>query len=161
LKLKEEDKLRFIGVSGILPNLIEQVDAGVFDVFQIPYSALQREHEHIIAKASAAGAGIIIRGGVARGTPTDWNKRYYMLTGDELSGRWDKARLDELLDGMSRIEFMIRFAIAEPALDTTIIGTKNLDHLRDNVAAAQKGPLPANLVAEAKRRLDATGSRPV
>ena len=132
----------------------------MFDVFQVPYSALQREHEHIIAKASAAGAGIIIRGGVARGTPTNWNKRYYMLSGDELSGRWDKARLDELLDGMSRIEFMVRFAIAEAALDTTIIGTKNLDHLRDNVAAAGKGPLPPVVVAEAKRRLDATGSRP-
>src|SRR5882762_9243761 len=75
LKLKKEGKLRFIGVSGILPNLIEQVDSGVFDVFQIPYSALQREHEHIIARASNAGAGIIIRGGVARGAPTDWSKR--------------------------------------------------------------------------------------
>jgi aryl-alcohol dehydrogenase-like predicted oxidoreductase len=160
LKLKQEGKLRFIGVSGVLPNLAEQVDSGVFDVFQIPYSALQREHEDIIEKASATGAGIIIRGGVARGSPTDWNKRYYMLTGDELSGRWEKARLDELLNGMSRVEFMVRFAIAEPALDTAIIGTKNLDHLRDNVAAARKGPLPADMVAEAKRRLDATGSRP-
>jgi aryl-alcohol dehydrogenase-like predicted oxidoreductase len=161
LRLKQEGKLRFIGVSGTLPNLAEQVDSGVFDVFQIPYSALQREHEDIIAKASASGAGIVIRGGVARGAPTDWNRRYYMLTSNELSGRWDKARLDELLNGMSRIEFMVRFAIAGPALDTTIIGTKNLDHLRDNVAAAQKGPLPADLVAEANRRLDATGSRPV
>ncbi len=84
-----------------------------------------------------------------------------MLTSDELSGRWEKAQLDELLGGMSRIEFMVRFAIAEPSLDSTIIGTKNLDHLRDNVAAARKGPLPGDLVTEAKRRLDATGSRPV
>jgi aryl-alcohol dehydrogenase-like predicted oxidoreductase len=161
LKLKDEGKLRFIGVSGILLNLIEQVDSGVFDVFQIPFSALQREHENIIAKASDAGAGIIIRGGVARGAPNDWNKRYYMMTGDEMSGRWDKAGLDELLDGMSRIEFMVRFAIAEPTLDTTIIGTKNVDHLRGNVAAARKGPLPAEVVKEAKLRLDAAGSRPV
>ena len=107
-----------------------------------------------IAKASDAC-------GVARGAPTDWKKRYYMLSGDELSDRWDKAKLDEVLDGMSRIEFMLRFAIAEPTLDATIVGTKNLDRLRDNVAAARKGPLPANLVREAKRRLDATGSRPV
>jgi hypothetical protein len=58
-----------------MPNLVEQIDSGVFDVFQIPYSALQREHEGIIAKASAAGAGIIISGGVARGAPIDWNNR--------------------------------------------------------------------------------------
>jgi len=161
MRLKDEGKLRFIGISGILPNLTQQIEAGVFDVFQVPYSALQREHEAVIAKASAAGAGLIVRGGVARGAPaTDWGKRYYMLSGEALSGRWGEARLDELMDGMSRMEFMVRFAIASPDLDTTIIGTKNLDHLRDNVAAALKGPLPADVVAEAKRRLDATGSRP-
>jgi aryl-alcohol dehydrogenase-like predicted oxidoreductase len=104
----------------------------------------------------------IIRGGVARGAPTDWNKRYDMLTGPDISSRWDKARLDELLNGMSHIEFMVRFAISEPALDTIIIGTKNLDPLRDNVASALKvGPLPADLVAEAERCLDTAGSRPL
>jgi aryl-alcohol dehydrogenase-like predicted oxidoreductase len=67
LKLKREGKVRFIGVSGTLPNLNEQIGMGIFDVFQIPYSALQRDHENVIARASKAGAGILIRGGVARG----------------------------------------------------------------------------------------------
>src|ERR1700758_2027114 len=35
LKLKREGKVRFIGVSGTLPNLDEQIAMGVFDVFQI------------------------------------------------------------------------------------------------------------------------------
>jgi hypothetical protein len=48
-------------VSGTIPNLSDQVDKGVFDAFQMPYSALQRDHEGVIAKASKAGAGIIIR----------------------------------------------------------------------------------------------------
>ena len=159
-RLKQEGKVRFIGISGILPNLREQIDSGVFDVLQVPYSALQREHEAVIEQASAAGAGIIVRGSVARGAPGDWNKRYYMLTGDEMSSRWDAARLDELLDGMSRMEFMLRFALALPTLDTAIVGTKNLAHLRDNVAAARKGPLPEDLAAEARRRLDLTASKP-
>jgi aryl-alcohol dehydrogenase-like predicted oxidoreductase len=161
LKMKYEGKLRFIGVSGIFPNLIEQVDARIFDIFQVPYSAVQREHETIIERASADGAGIIIRGALARGAPMDWSKRYYMMTGEEMSSRWDKATLDELLDGTSRMEFMLRFAIAQPSLDTAIVGTKSVDHLRDNIAAAVKGPLPAKIVTEAKRRLDAAGSRPL
>ena len=160
LKMKDEGKLRFIGISGILPNLHAQVDSGLFDVVQVPYSALQREHEAVIATASAKGTGVIVRGGVARGTPSDWNRRYYMLNSGELSGRWAQASLDDLLDGMSRIEFMLRFAISSPDLDTAIVGTKNVEHLRGNVAAALKGPLTADVVAEAKRRLDATGSRP-
>jgi aryl-alcohol dehydrogenase-like predicted oxidoreductase len=159
-KLKREGKVRFIGISGVLPNLTEQVDSGLFDVFQIPYSALQREHEAIIAHASAAGAGIIIRGAVARGAPANWDKHYYMLSKAEMSGRWDTAGLDELLDGMSRIEFMLRYALANPDLDTTIVGTSSAGHLHDNLVAALKGPLRADVVAEAKRRLDATASRP-
>ena len=75
VKLRDEGKVRFIGMSGTLPNLPEQVAMGVFDVFQIPYSALQREHERIIDEASKAGAGIVIRGGAARGAPTDWEQR--------------------------------------------------------------------------------------
>jgi len=70
--MQREGKVRFIGVSGTLPNLSAQIAMGVFDAFQIPYSALQREHEDVIARASASGAGIIIRGGVARGAPMDW-----------------------------------------------------------------------------------------
>jgi hypothetical protein len=89
-----------------------------------------------------------------------YNARLLCRLPDEESCHDVRARLDELLNGMNRIEFMVRFVIADPALDTTIIGTKNLDHVRDNVAAARKGPFPADVVAEAKHRLDATGSRP-
>jgi aryl-alcohol dehydrogenase-like predicted oxidoreductase len=161
MKLRREGKTRFIGVSGTLPNLDEQIGMGVFDAFQIPYSALQREHEGVIERASRADAGIIIRGGVARGAPTDWEGRsYYMLSSRELRGRWEDAGLDDLLDGMSRMEFMLRFTLSSPDLDTTIVGTRNLDHLRDNIAAAARGPLPPELAAAAKRRLAAAGSRP-
>ena len=154
MKLRDEGKVRFLGVSGTVPNLYDQVDMGVFDAFQIPYSVLQLDHEDAIAKASAAGAGIIIRGGVARGGPSDWeNRRYYMLPGSTMRDRWEEARLDELLDGVSRIEFTLRFTLSNPDLDTTIVGTASLDHLRDNLAMAAKGPLPDDVVQEAKRRL--------
>jgi aryl-alcohol dehydrogenase-like predicted oxidoreductase len=161
LKLRDEGKVRYVGVSGTLPNLVEQIGMGVFDAFQIPYSALQRDHEDVIADASQAGAGIIIRGGVARGAPEDWRgRRYYMIDANTLQGRWDEAKLDDLLNGMSRVEWMLRFTLSDPHLDTTIVGTKNPDHLRNNVEATLKGPLPADVIAEAKRRLEAAGSKP-
>jgi aryl-alcohol dehydrogenase-like predicted oxidoreductase len=161
LALKKEGKVRAIGVSGTLPNLVEQIEMGVFDAFQIPYSALQREHEAVITRASAAGAGIIIRGGVARGAPADWRRTYYMLPGTALRDRWQNARLDDLLGGSSRSEFTLRFTLSDPDLDTTIVGTRDVGHLRDNIAAALKGPLPDDVVNEAKRRLAAAGSSPV
>lgn len=159
LDLRDAGKVRYVGVSGILPNLDEQIGMGAFDAFQIPYSALQREHEDVISRASAAGAGIIIRGGAARGTPTDWEgRRNYMLPGALSKDRWEQAKLDELLDGMSRMEFTLRFTLSNPDLDTTIVGTRSLAHLADNIAAATRGPLPPAVVAEAKRRLDAAGA---
>lgn len=162
LKLRDEGKVRFVGVSGTLPQMPEQVGMGVFDAFQVPYSALQREHEAVIAQASAAGAGVIVRGGVARGAPTDWESRpYYMVRTDTMRDRWDEAKLDELLsDGMTRMEFMLRFTLSHPDLDTTIVGTKSVEHLADNVAAALAGPLPDDVLSEAKRRLEVAGSVP-
>ena len=156
LTLQREGKVRFIGMSGTLPNLVEQIEMGVFDAFQIPYSALQRDHSEAIAQASAAGAGIVIRGGVARGAPTDWEKRRnYMVPTERMRSLWDVAALDEILNGMTRMEFTLRFTLSDPNLDTTIVGTASADHLRDNVAAASKGALPADVFAEASRRLDA------
>jgi aryl-alcohol dehydrogenase-like predicted oxidoreductase len=69
--LQAEGKLRFIGMSGILPNLPDHLAMGVFDVFQIPYSAVQRDHEELITAAADQGAGTFIRGGAARGAPSE------------------------------------------------------------------------------------------
>jgi aryl-alcohol dehydrogenase-like predicted oxidoreductase len=161
LALRDEGKVRFVGVSAVLPTLDEQIEMGIFDAFQIPYSALQRDHEDVICRASDAGAGIIIRGGVARGAPDDWiDRRYYMVSNDTMRNYWDTARLDELLDGMSRTAFMLRFTLSHPNLDTTIVGTRSIGHLRDNLAAAADGPLPDDVLNEAKNRLTAAGARP-
>jgi len=158
MKLKAEGKVRFVGVSGTLPNLVEQIDMGVFDAFQIPYSALQRDHEDAIARAAETGHGTIIRGGVARGAPTDWNRVNYMVPSETMKDRWEVARLDELLDGMTRMAFTLRFTLSHPGLTTTIVGTRNPDHLRDNIEAAKQGPLPPDVLAEAKKRLEAAGA---
>src|SRR5690606_34137271 len=64
--LRKEGKVRFIGMSGTMPELEEHIEMGVFDVFQVPYSVVEREHEELIREAAGRGAGIVIRGGVAR-----------------------------------------------------------------------------------------------
>src|SRR5438132_134558 len=52
LELKKEGKVRFMGVSSTLPRLAHHIVLNVFDVFQIPYSAVQREHEGAISDAA-------------------------------------------------------------------------------------------------------------
>ncbi len=48
---------------------------------------------------------------------------------------------------------MLRFTLSHPGLSSTIVGTSNVDHLQSNLAIAEKGPLPADVYDEAKRRL--------
>jgi aryl-alcohol dehydrogenase-like predicted oxidoreductase len=154
--LREEGKIRFLGMSGILPNLPDHLAMNVFDVFQIPYSAVQREHEELIAAAAQAGAGTLIRGGAARGGPAadkDWRQGPLGLPEGEGQRRWTQSSIDDLLGDMSRMEFVLRFTLSHPGLSTTIVGTSNPDHLRANLAIAEKGPLPADLYEKAREHL--------
>jgi aryl-alcohol dehydrogenase-like predicted oxidoreductase len=159
VRLRDEGKLRFIGMSGILPNLPDHIELGVFDVFQIPYSALQREHEDLISRAASSGAGVLVRGGAARGTAAEdkaWSVQPLSLIAQTpVRDLWDAADLDPLLDGMTRHEFILRFTLSHPGLSSTIVGTSNPSHLRSNIEIAERGPLPDDLYAEARRRLTA------
>src|ERR1700682_5776947 len=97
---------------------------------------MEREHEAIIAEASAAGSGIIIRGGAAKGAPSEGKQSGVQWE------RWRQAKLDDLLGDMTPMEFILRFTFTNPDLDTTIVGTANPAHLKDNVEVLLKGPLP-------------------
>lgn len=147
LELKREGKVRFIGISSTLPNLADHIAMGVFDVFQIPYSALQREHEEVITTAAQAGVGTVIRGGVAKGAPSRGNQE------GSAWGPGQQAGLDDLLEGMTPMEFILRFTLTHPDLHTTIVGTISPGHLNENLDALQKGPLSSDLYQEARRRL--------
>ncbi len=156
LEIQQQGKIRHLGMSGTLPNLPGQIDMGVFDVMQIPYSALERQHETWISKAAESGIGTVIRGGVAKGDPGQ--------SGSPRPDPWktfEKAGLNELLDeGESRTDFLLRFTLSHPNMHTTIVGTLNPDHLAQNVAAASKGPLADKTYEEAKNRLKTAGEAP-
>ena len=159
-ELRDEGKVRFIGMSGILPNLPDHIGMDVFDAFQIPYSAVQRDHEDLITEAADKGAGTLIRGGAARGAPSgekNWRTGPLSQAAGLGQRNWVAGAIDDLLagSGMSSMEFVLRFTLSHPGLCTTIVGTANPDHLAANIAIAAKGPLPGDLYAEAKKRLPA------
>ena len=158
-ELRQQGKIRFLGMSGTIPNLTDHIAMDAFDAFQIPYSASQREHEALVMEAAEAGAGTIIRGGAAHGAPSKAERP--AQRNPELLDVWEQAKLDELLEeGQSRMEFVIRFTETHPGMSTNIVGTINADHLAANLEAAAKGNLPADVYEEAKRRLEAAGTAP-
>jgi aryl-alcohol dehydrogenase-like predicted oxidoreductase len=159
-ELQDEGKIRFIGMSGILPDLPGQIELDVFDAFQIPYSAVQRDHENLVTEAAGKGAGTLIRGGAARGAASEeknWRNGPLSQQAGLGQRNWESSGIEELIAdaGIGRQEFILRFTLSHPDLSTTIVGTANASHLASNIALAEKGPLPADLYEEAKKRLPA------
>ncbi|MCU0870830.1 MAG: aldo/keto reductase [Pirellulaceae bacterium] len=147
---RDQGLIRAIGVSSSLPHLPGLIDLGVFDTFQIPYSCLAPEHHDWITQAAATGAGIIIRGGIAHGGPNAEIQR------PALNDIWTRAKLDEVLpEGMSRAELILRYTLSHPHCHTAIVGTCNPEHLAENIAAADRGPLPSELTQEVRSRVAA------
>lgn len=160
-KLKKDGKIREVGISTRLPLLAEFVDVDYFSVVQVPYSALQRTNEDAIAALHGAGKAVVTRGVTGRGAPAKgWATRPIGTAEGEVRDVWERAKLDELLDGMSRIEFMIRFVLANENVDVALVATTNHDHLLADIAYAAKGPLPKPTLDEAKKRLLAAGCGP-
>jgi aryl-alcohol dehydrogenase-like predicted oxidoreductase len=120
-----------------------------------------------MARAAAAGAGIVVRGGAAKGDPSREASFTEEARRTPTPGRvygesilrmrlWQDARLDDLLPaGMSRMEFTLRYTCSNPDVATTVVATTSLDHMRENVEAVSQGPLPLDIYEEARRRLSA------
>ncbi len=140
---------RFVGISTFLPDVFEFIDWGEFDTFQFPYSCIQQKHREAMERAAAAGAGIIARGGVSWGGPRAAGAKAWVRD------LYDRAELDGIRGEMSPTEFLLRFTMSHPDCHTSIFGSTDPEHVRENAAAVARGPLPDDLREEAAERLDA------
>jgi aryl-alcohol dehydrogenase-like predicted oxidoreductase len=116
---------------------------------QLVYGCMTRLSENVIQKAhDDYNTGIVARGAI---------KSYFKIYAE----RFEVARLSELFEkGETKNDFFIRFVLSHSALAATVIGTKNISHLMDNIKAAEKGPLSPDVYAEAKLRLNFVGDIP-
>ena len=79
--------------------------------------------------------------------------------GDYCETYWE--RLQQLAydtAGLPWDEFALRFAAHQPEVSCAIVGTASIDHLRHNVALAEKGPLPAEVAGAIRARFQALGA---
>ena len=129
------------------PDLETFLKWDVFDVFQVPYSALEQEHEQWITKISKSNSGTIIRGGIAQGEPVD----------KPPSNLWEKLKKKNpthLLENNETLSSLIlRFTLTHSNIHTTIVGTTNIQHLQENIEATMKGPLPKHIHKEIQKIL--------
>ncbi len=159
LALKEEGKVLHLGLTGTLTDLDDQLDRGFHETVQFPYSAFRLDFGPAIKQVKELGLGTIVRG-----SGTTRNRQLASslpeTTGTQEPGSTSEldsflaAGLDDLLEGETKISFVLRYTLSNPSIDTTIVGTSNHDHLIENIEAAIRGPLDRDVYEEATRRLN-------
>jgi aryl-alcohol dehydrogenase-like predicted oxidoreductase len=154
-ELKAERLIRFTGLGGTTAYELPRVMAtGRYDVVltAFNYSLLWREAEiAILPEAKRHGMGVIVGSPLQQGA---LSRRF----DDEVHGgapwlspprREQLRRLYALLDeiDMPITELALRFVISNPNVSMTLMGARSVAEVEANAAAAEKGPLPAELLA--------------
>ena len=150
-KAQAEGKVRFISLSADGDAARKAVEIGEYDTLQISYNVLQQEPADIIAAAREKDMGIIVKQPIA-------NAIYEKpRAGDGSADLWDRAQAilaPDVVGDLPRVEAVLRWLLCDANVHTAIVGTTNLHHLEANIAAAESGRLPEEMLSEIGRRSD-------
>jgi len=168
-RLRAQGKTRFLGLTAVgdTAALHQAIDSGAFDSAQVVYSMLNpsaavalpanypaQDYARLFDHTRAAGTGVIAIRVLAGGALSGSAERHPIASpppapiGSAMNYAADIARARRLLplveDGFaaSLTEAATRFALANPAIGTILVGMATPQQFEDALAAIEKGPLP-------------------
>ena len=165
-KLKSDGKIRSFGLSlnrWEPENGIKALRTGLVDVVQVIYNIFdQAPEDKLFPVCRELNVGVIARVPLDEGSlggkmtlethfpESDWRARYFGP--ENLSATIPRVeKLKELVPpGMTLPEMALRFILANPDVNTTIVGMRKLEHVRRNVAASDASPLDSALLQKLK-----------
>jgi aryl-alcohol dehydrogenase-like predicted oxidoreductase len=154
-ELKAEGKIRYAGLGGTTTTeLAHLCRSGKFDIVLTAYnySLLYREAAlEVIPAAKAAGMGIIIGSPLQQGALSRRYDTELMSPGAFWVSKMRREQFQKLYAycdeiGMSLPELGIRFVLSNPDMHCVLMGAKSASEVEQNTAAAQAGPLPADIL---------------
>ncbi len=175
-KLKHDKVIQFFGLSinrWQPENGLKAVRTGLVDAVQVIYNIFdQAPEDELFPLCQELNIGVIARVPLDEGSlggkmtlettfpKNDWRSGYF---GPENLSKTIK-RVDKLKEivpaGMTLPEMSLRFILSHPAVSTTIAGMRKPEHVRQNSATSDAGPLDTSLLAELKKhRWDRTPQR--
>ena len=168
-RLRTQGKIRFLGLTAVgdTSALRQVIDARAFDSAQVVYNMLNpsaavalpadypaQNYGRLFDQAKTAGTGVIAIRVLAGGALSGSAERHAIAStapepiGSAMTYEHDIARARRLLplitEGFagSLTEAATRFAIAQPAVGTILVGMATPQQFEDAFAAVAKGPLP-------------------
>lgn len=151
-RARDAGKARCIGYSGDREAALYAVTCGAFDTLQTSLNiADQQAIELTLPRARDAGMGVIVKRPIAN---VAW--RHANDPGEKNYHRTYWSRLQALdypfLKGDEAVGTALRFTLAQPGVNTAIVGTKNPDRWRANAALLEAGPLPESEISAIRDR---------
>jgi aryl-alcohol dehydrogenase-like predicted oxidoreductase len=164
--LRASGKVRAIGVSinRWEPwNGVRAVRSGLIDAVQVIYNIFdQNPEDELFPACRERNVAVIARVPFDEGTLTgsvtleskwpkeDWRSTYFVPENLKASVQHADALKPLLKDDMTLPEMALRFILNNPDVSTIIPGMRKLRNVDANIAADEKGPLPAALATELK-----------
>jgi aryl-alcohol dehydrogenase-like predicted oxidoreductase len=175
-KLKSDGSIRYFGLSlnrWQPENGLKAMRTGLVDVVQVIYSIFdQSPEDKLFPLCKELNIGVIARVALDEGSlggkmtletkfpESDWRSKYFGP--ENLAKTIPRVeKLKTVLPGsMALPEMALRFVISDPVVSTTIVGMRKLDHVRQNIALSDAGPLDSTLLQALKPyRWDRTPQR--
>lgn len=164
-RVQQAGKIRFIGVteawnSDVNHDMLRRaVQDDVWDVMMVGFNVLnQTARESVFIHTIEKNIGVLVMFAVRRvlSQPEKLRETVQALIAD---GQLDPADIDPenplafLIDGgagVSLSDAAYRFCRDEPGTHVILSGTSNPDHLRENIAAFNRSPLPTETIQRLK-----------
>jgi aryl-alcohol dehydrogenase-like predicted oxidoreductase len=154
LDAREEGKIRVAAYSGENDELDYAITSDCFTSIQTSVNVFdQRGIDSFCANAHKKNMGVIAKRPMANFAWIYESQPY----GDYAEEYWLRMKAMELDFGGRWSEVALRFAAYHGNADSIIIGTGSAEHLINNIALLEKGPLPdeeVNLLKETFKRCD-------
>ena len=146
--LKKQGKVRAIGVSTYLVEETDlALDAGVWDVIQIPFNLLDQRQEPLFEKASKQGTGLVIRSVLLKGLLSNRGKNLPKpLVGIEKH----IEKYSSLMEGVSLPVLATKFALSFEQVAAVLVGIDKPAYLREAVSAGNGKYLESQALEQAK-----------
>ena len=170
-RLKGDGMIRCFGLSlnrWEPENGIRALRTGLVDVVQVVYNVFdQNPEDELFPLCQELNIGVIARVPLDEGslsgklTPetkfpeNDWRSRYF--NAENLRNSLTRVEQLQMLlsnadgDSIALPEMALRYILSHPAVSTTIVGMRRPQHVRQNLAASDAGPLPSGLLAKLKK----------
>jgi aryl-alcohol dehydrogenase-like predicted oxidoreductase len=167
-ELKQEGTISWTGLGGTTAYELPRVMAtGAYDVVltAFNYSLLWREAAiAVLPEAERQGMGVIAgsplqQGALARPYDEEIARGAPWLSAPR---REQYRRLYAFQDevGLPLFELGLRFVLSDPRVSTTLMGARSVEEVEANAAAVEKGPLPAEVLAQLQQIADLVPFRP-